>query len=50
MGCFGLLEIGHREGRVTDLRTTYQQLLAQGVHIDRQILNRSLTALNLPSL
>jgi len=50
IGCVGLLETGHQQGRLTELRETYQQLLSQGAHIDRQILNRSLAALNLPSL
>jgi predicted nucleic acid-binding protein len=50
IGCVGLLETCHRQGRLVDLRATYRQLLAQGVHIDREILNRSLAALNLPSL
>jgi len=50
MGCVGLLETGHRQGRLSDLRATYRQLLAQGVHIDREILNRSLAGLNLPTL
>lgn len=50
MGCVGLLESGHRQGHVSDLRATYQQLLAQGVYIHREILNKSLAALNLPAL
>lgn len=42
MGCVGVLETGHRRGFVADLRHTYQQLLRQGIRIDRQILERSL--------
>jgi len=33
-----------------DLRAVYLRLLAQGVHIDRAILDRSLSAANLPKL
>ncbi|OLE48634.1 MAG: hypothetical protein AUI36_20920, partial [Cyanobacteria bacterium 13_1_40CM_2_61_4] len=50
IGCVGVLETAHQQGRVTDLRAIYQQLLSQGVYIDRQILNRSLAARNLPML
>lgn len=50
MGCVGLLETCHRQGRLIDLAATYRQLLVQGVHIDREILNRSLAALNRSSL
>jgi predicted nucleic acid-binding protein len=44
MGCIGVLEAGHRKGLVTDLRATYQELLGQGIRIDRQILVSSLAA------
>ena len=50
MGCVGLLETGFLRGRVPDLRRSYQEILAQGIRIDRQILNRSLAACGLPSL
>jgi predicted nucleic acid-binding protein len=50
MGCVGILEMGFRRGRVVDLRASYQELLVQGIRIDRQILNRSLAACGLPSL
>jgi predicted nucleic acid-binding protein len=50
MGCVGILERGHRRGFVTDLRAAYAQLLAQGIRIDRQILDQSLTAVGLPPL
>ena len=50
LGSVGVLELGYRQGGIADLRTTYHQLLSQGIYIDRQILNRSLAALNLPSL
>jgi predicted nucleic acid-binding protein len=50
MGCVGILETGFRRGRVVDLRASYQELLVQGIRIDRQILNHSLAACGLPSL
>jgi predicted nucleic acid-binding protein len=50
MGCVGILETGFRRGLVADLRRSYQELLAQGIRIDRPILNRSLVACGLPSL
>lgn len=50
MGCVGILETAFRRGLVSDLRRSYQQMLAQGIRIDRQLLNNSLTACGLPSL
>jgi uncharacterized protein len=50
MGCVGVLEIGHRQGRVNDLRAVYERMLSKGVHIDREILNYSLARLNLGKL
>jgi hypothetical protein len=50
MGCVGLLERGHRQGLVPDLRQTYESLLAHGIRIDRQILDMSLASLGLPPL
>jgi uncharacterized protein len=48
LGTVGLLELGYRSGEVTDLRLTYQSMLAKGAHIDKQILNQSLAGFNLP--
>ena len=50
MGCVGLLERGHRRLFVPDLRDAYISLLAQGIRVDRQILNQSLATLGLPLL
>ncbi len=50
LGTVGLLELGYRSGEVTDLRLTYQSMLAQGAHIDKQILNQSLAGFNLPPI
>lgn len=50
MGCVGILETGFRRDLVADLRRSCQELLAQGIRIDRQILNRSLAACGLPAL
>ena len=50
MGCVGILESAARKNLIADLRSTYQQLLANGTYIDRAILNRSLTSFNLPTL
>jgi uncharacterized protein len=47
LGTVGLLELGYRNGEVTDLRLAYQTMLAQGAHIDKQILNQSLAGFNL---
>jgi predicted nucleic acid-binding protein len=47
LGTVGLLELGYRSGGVTDLRLAYQTMLAQGAHIDKQILNQSLAGFNL---
>jgi uncharacterized protein len=49
-GTVGLLEFGYRRGELADLRQVYQMLLAQGAHIDRQILDQSLAHFNLPAL
>ena len=48
IGTVGLLELGYRSGDVADLRLAYQTMLAQGAHIDQQILNQSLASFNLP--
>ena len=50
LGCVGILETGFRRGLLADLRRSYRELLAQGIWIDRQILNRSLAACGLPFL
>ena len=50
MGCIGILESAARRNLVTDLRGTYQQLLASGTYIDRAILNRSLASFKLLAL
>lgn len=50
MGCVGILETAFHRGLVPDLRRSYQELLAQGIRIDRQILNQSLSACGLSSL
>jgi hypothetical protein len=50
MGCVGILETGFRRGLVPDLRWSYQELLAQGIRIDRQLLDQSLAACGLPAL
>ena len=50
MGCVGILERGHRRSLVPDVREAYRNLLAQGIRVDRQILNQSLIALGLPPL
>jgi hypothetical protein len=49
LGTVGLLEFGYRRGELADLRQVYQMLLAQGAHIDRQILDQSLAHFNLPA-
>jgi predicted nucleic acid-binding protein len=50
MGCVGILEFAHRNGYVEDLRTVYEQMLANGTYIDRQILNQSLASFQLSRL
>ena len=50
LGTVSLLEFGYRRGELADLRQVYQMLLAQGAHIDRQILDQSLAHFNLPLL
>jgi predicted nucleic acid-binding protein len=50
MGCVGLLETGFHRGLVPDLRQSYQDMLDQGIRIDRQILNRSLAACGVAAL
>jgi predicted nucleic acid-binding protein len=50
IGCVGILERGYRRGMVKDLRGAYGNLLASGIYIRREILNRSLASLRLPGL
>ena len=50
MGCVGILETGYRRGFVPNLRETYLKMIDRGIHIDRQLLNRSLNAARLPPL
>ena len=50
IGCVGILETCFRRGLEVDLRRSYQELLVQGIRIDRTLLNRSLAACGLPSL
>jgi predicted nucleic acid-binding protein len=50
LGTIGMLEPGYRRGEVADLRLAYQTMLAQGAHIDQQILNQSLAGSNLPPI
>ena len=49
-GTVGLLESFYRRGYLTDLRSSFQQLLTQSVYIDRRLLNRRLRSLGLPVL
>jgi predicted nucleic acid-binding protein len=49
-GAVGLLELLHRRGDISDLRSTFQQLLSHAVYIDRTLLNRRLSLLGLPPL
>ena len=46
IGCVGILEMGQQQGLITDLRGTYERMLAHGIYIDRQILN----AVSTPSI
>lgn len=50
LGTVGLLELSYRRGEIADLRLVYQTMLAQGAHVDRRILNRSLASFNFPPI
>jgi len=50
LGTVGVLELGYRRGEVADLRLAYQTMIAQGAHINQQILNQSLAGFNLPPI
>jgi predicted nucleic acid-binding protein len=50
LGCVGILEMLHRRGALTDLRSAYRLLLEQKFRIDVRTLETSLRDLGLPSL
>ena len=50
MGCLGILEAGHRNGLVPDLRQTYIDLLHEGIRFDIRLLQESLKRSGLPKL
>jgi predicted nucleic acid-binding protein len=50
LGCVGILEDAFGLRLLTDLRKTYQGLLAAGAYVDPRILENSLKSLNLPLL
>jgi len=50
LGSVGVLEICYRRGDIADLRRIYANLISQGVHVDRRILDRSLATFGLPPL
>ena len=50
LGCVGVLEDAFRLKLLSDLPEAYRQLLVSGAYVDRQILENSLTTLNLPPL
>jgi uncharacterized protein len=49
-GSIAVLERAARLNRVTDLRSVYLNLLDQGIHYDRRLLNQSLEKLGLAKL
>lgn len=49
-GSIGVLEAGFRKGHLPDLQEAYARLLGRGVHLDRALMNASLTSCNLPPL
>ena len=49
-GAVGLLELLYRRGDISDLRSTFQQLLSHSVYVDRALLNRRLQLLGLAPL
>jgi hypothetical protein len=49
-GSIAILERGAKLSRVTDLRSVYSNLLDQGIHYDRRLLNQSLEKLGLAKL
>ena len=50
LGCVGVLEDAFSLKLLSDLPEAYRQLLVSGAYVDRQILENSLKALNLPPL
>jgi uncharacterized protein len=50
LGSIGLLETLYFRRYLTDLRSTFRQLLAHNVYIDQRLLDRRLRALGLPPL
>jgi len=50
IGCVGILELAYHRKLMPDLRSTYAQMLAKGVHIAPAILNQSLASFGLPAL
>jgi hypothetical protein len=46
----GVLELLYRRGDISDLHSTFQQLLSHSVYVDRVLLNRRLQLLGLPAL
>ena len=50
IGCIGILEAAFRRGLVSDLRDVYLGLLAQGIRMHPEILNRSLISFGLSPL
>ncbi len=49
-GTVGILETLYRKGHLPNLRTAFQQLLAENVYIDHRLLNRRLEILGIPLL
>jgi predicted nucleic acid-binding protein len=49
-GAVGLLELLYLRGDISDLRSTFQQLLSHTVYVDRALLNRRLQLFGLPPL
>ena len=50
IGCVGLLEVLYRRGDLSDLRSSYRELVDQGIRIDRRTLDASLRRHELPPL
>jgi uncharacterized protein len=50
LGSIGLLEAFYLRGYLTDLRSVFQELIAQNVYIDRRLLDRRLRSLGLAPL
>ncbi|MFN0172570.1 MAG: DUF3368 domain-containing protein [Bryobacteraceae bacterium] len=50
LGCLGVLESGFRRGLVTDLRSTYVDLLRQGIRFEIKLLQESLNRFGLPPI